>query len=238
MYKYSARIMDKYSELAVYGVVFYINESVRHKELPNSFTRSIRGKVRSFYTFDVIKVWELEATAILRDRITGLLPLVPLMKYPPENAETVVREAIHQLQQNVPEPALRGETFSALYLFSGLRQLQSITQKVLKEVNMLEFLKKSGAYQDILTEGRQEGRQEGRNEGEIHGVVRSILAILGARFGQVPQDFSEQLKPLNITALNELVVKALTIENLTTFAELVRTLREKKANGTPRLDFV
>lgn len=232
MYKYSARIMDKYPGLAVYGAVFYINENARNKALPNIFTRSILGKVRSLYAFDVIKVWELDAATILREHITGLLPLVPLMKYPLEETENIVREAVQQLQQNVHEPELRGETFSALYLFSGLRKLKSITQKVLKEANMLEFLKKSEAYQDILSEGREEGRTEGRTEGEAQGVIRSILAILGARFGQLPQDFSESLKPLQISTLSDLVVKAMSIENLTAFAALVNTLRETKANGT------
>jgi len=99
---------------------------------------------------------------------------------------------------------------------------------------MLEFLKKSGAYQDILTEGREEGR----TEGEAQGVIRSILAILGARFGQLPQDFSESLKALNISALSDLVVKAMSIENLTAFVALVNTLRETKTNGTPRIDIV
>jgi len=228
MYKYSAWIMDKYPELAVYGAVFYINENARNKDLSNIFTRSILGKVRCWYTFDVIKVWELDAATILREHITGLLPLVPLMKYPIEETENIVREAVQQLQQKVHEPELRGETFSALYLFSGLRQLQSITQKVLKEVNMLDFLKKSEAYQEILTEGREEGR----TEGEAQGVIRSILAILGARFGQLPQDFSESLKPLQILALSDLVVKAMSIENLSAFAALVNTLRETQANGT------
>jgi len=104
---------------------------------------------------------------------------------------------------------------------------------------MLEFLKKSGAYQDILTEGREEGREvgreEGREEGRTEGFIRSILAILGARFGQLPQNFSEPLKELNIPALSDLVVKAMSIENLTAFAALVHTLREKKTNGMANL---
>jgi len=54
------------------------------------------------------------------------------MKYPAENAVGVVREAVQRLSHDVNEPQLRSEAFSALYLFAGLRQLQAITQKVLK----------------------------------------------------------------------------------------------------------
>jgi hypothetical protein len=37
---------------------------------------------------------------------------------------------------------------------------------------------------------------------------------------------------LSIPALSDLVIKAMSIENLAAFASLVDTLREKKANGT------
>lgn len=227
MYKYSARIMDKYPGLGVYGVAFYINEADRNKPLPNVFERRVLGKVRNYYEYDVINIGELDAGAILRQKITGLLPLAPLMKYAREEAENVMREAVQQLQRQVDEPQLRAETFSALYLFSGMRQLQSITKKLLQEANMLEFLKKSEAYQEIRTEGLQEG--------ETQGVIRSILAILGARFGQLPQDFSDRLHGLDVSRLSDLVVKAMSIESLAAFEALIQNLKEKPENGPAKL---
>lgn len=235
MYKYSARIMDKYPGLGVYGVAFYINEADRNKPLPNVFERRVLGKVRNYYEYDVINIGELDAGEILRQKITGLLPLAPLMRYATEEAENVMREAVQQLQRQVDEPQLRSETFSALYLFSGMRQLQSITKKLLQEANMLEFLKKSEAYQEIRTEGLEEGRVEGLKEGETQGVVRSILAILGARFGQLPQNFSDKLHGLDVSRLSDLVVKAMSIESLAAFDTLIQNSKEKPESGSAKL---
>jgi hypothetical protein len=130
MYKYSARIMDKYPGLGVYGVVFYINEREGGNSLPKAFERRILGKRRSYYEYDVVKIGELDAFEILHQEIIGLLPLVPLMRHDAEQAENLIRQAVHQLNEKVDDAQLRAETFSALYLFSGLRQLQVITQNV------------------------------------------------------------------------------------------------------------
>jgi len=47
----------------------------------------------------------------------------------------------------------------------------------------------------------------------------------------VPQDFSERLKAFDISNLDDLVVKAVSIESLPAFESLVNTLKEKSANG-------
>lgn len=231
MYKYSARIMDKYPGLGVYGVVFYINEATRDKSLPNVFERRILGKRRSYYEYDVVKIGELDALAILRQETIGLLPLVPLMRHDAEQSEHLIREAVQQLNEKVDDSQLRAETLSALYLFSGLRQLQTITQKVLKEASMLELLKKSEAYKEILSEGLAEGRAEGRAEGQAEGVIRSILAILRTRFGAVPKSFSLSLQKLDLKQLNHLVVKAMTTKNLAAFEPLLHKTTRKNGSG-------
>jgi len=96
---------------------------------------------------------------------------------------------------------------------------------------MLEFLKKSEAYQEIRTEGLEEGLKEG----ETQGVIRSILAILGARFGQLPQDFSDRLHGLDVSRLSDLVVKAMSIESLAAFDALIQNLKEEPENGPAKL---
>jgi len=103
---------------------------------------------------------------------------------------------------------------------------------------MLEFLKKSEAYQEIRTEGRTEGLEEGRveglREGETQGVIRSILAILGARFGQLPQNFFDRLHELDVSRLSDLVVKAMSIESLAAFEALIQNLKEKTGSGSAK----
>jgi predicted transposase YdaD len=226
MYKYSARIMDKYPGLGVYGVVFYINEAESGKSLPNVFERSILGKRRNYYEYDVVNIGELDAFEILRQEVIGLLPLVPLMRHDVEQAESLIRQSVQQLNERVDDAQLRAETLSALYLFSGLRQLQAITQKILKEAHMLELLKKSKSYQEIRSEGHQEG--------EVEGVIRSILAILRARFGTVPKNFSLSLQKLELKQLNNLVIKAMSARSLAAFEALLYKSKTKNGSGVAK----
>jgi predicted transposase YdaD len=146
MYNYAARITGKYPGLGVYGVALYINESDRDKPFPDAFGRRIFGELRTYHKCDVIKVWELDANDILRQQITGLLPVISLMKYRHEEIEKVIGDAIQQLQQKVEDAALRAEMFAGLYLFSGMKQLRILVTKLLREANMLELLEKSETY--------------------------------------------------------------------------------------------
>lgn len=88
---------------------------------------------------------------------------------------------------------------------------------------MLELLKKSETYQEILAEGEAKG--------EAKGLARSILAVLRARFGDLPENFSIHLQGFAPPQLDELVVKAMTIENLAAFEAVIQTQKEQPENG-------
>ena len=223
MYGYSARIATIYPELGIYGVALYLNEEDRDKPFPDFYEKWILGERRSYHKFDVIKVWELAADDVLRQQIIGLLPVIALMKHKQDETEKDIRAAIDLVQQKVEDAGLRAEMFAALYLFSGLKQLRAFVAKLLKEANMLELLKKSESYQEILSEGEVKG--------ESKGLIRSILALLRMRFGDLPEDFSMRLQGLMPSQLDGLVVNATSIENLSAFEALIQFLKAQRENG-------
>jgi len=101
--------------LGVYGAVFYINEADRNKSLPSFFERRILGKTRNYYEFDVIKIWELEAETILRQKITGLLSLVPLMKYNPKLIKKFARKVSQKVERKVERKVEQRGNFRVLF---------------------------------------------------------------------------------------------------------------------------
>jgi len=228
MYGYAARIAALYPELGIYGVVLYLNEEDRDKPFPDFYEKWILGERRSYHKFDVIKIWELAADDVLRQHIIGLLPVIALMKHEKDATEQVIRTAIDQIQHKVEDAGLRAEMFAALYLFSGLKQLRALVTKLLKEANMLELLKKSESYQEILAEGEEKGRVKGRRD----GLIYSIRTVLHARFGEIEiDDFLTQLQPLEDTKLSRLVDEAVTVASLEAFKKLLMALQEQYENG-------
>jgi predicted transposase YdaD len=226
MHGYSARIAAIYPELGIYGVALYLNEEDRDKPFPDFYEKWILGERRSYHKFDVIKVWELAADDVLRQQIIGLLPVIALMKHKQDATEKDIRAAIDLVQQKVEDAGLRAEMFAALYLFSGLKQLRALVKKLLTEANMLELLKKSESYQEILAEGREEGGAK--------SFIRSILVVLQARFGDVPDELSKQLQGLAAAQLDGLVAKAVTIESLAAFKALLHDLKAQPENSSAR----
>ncbi|MCI0697720.1 hypothetical protein L0337_37700 [candidate division KSB1 bacterium] len=232
MHSYAARIAAQYPGFGVYGVVLYINEEDRDKPFPSFYESRILGELRSFHKFDVIKIWELDADDILRQQIIGLLPIVALMRQKNEAREKVLRDAIQQVQQKVEDPGLRAEMYAAMYLFSGLKQLRALVTKLLKEANMLELLKKSETYQEILAEGEAKGEAKGETKGLRKGWISSIISILHARFGDIEADaLVTQLQSLDDDMLNKLVVEAISVESLEAFQKLLAAPRSQAGNG-------
>jgi predicted transposase YdaD len=232
MHSYAARIEAQYPGFGVYGAVLYINEDDRDKPFPNFYERRILGELRTYHKFDVIKIWELDADDILRQQIIGLLPVVALMRQKHEAREKVLRDAIQQVQQKVEDPGLRAEMYAALYLFSGLKQLRALVTKLLKEANMLELLKKSETYQEILAVGKVEGKIEGKIEGRREGWMGSILSILHARFGDFAGNaLMAQLQSLDDDMLNKLVVEAISVDSLEAFQKLLAAPQRQAGNG-------
>ena len=68
-------------------------------------------------------------------------------------------------------------------------------------------------------EWMKQGRAEGWQEGQADHAARSILAVLKARFGQVPPDVEPWVRQLTTEQLNSLLQKAATTPSLDAFLD-------------------
>jgi predicted transposase YdaD len=226
MFQYAGRITEKYPRRPIYAAVIYLNEADRHKNFPNVYEMLIRGKRKTYYEFDVIKVWEIDAETILNQKIKGLLPLVPLMRYEGTQAEQIVSRCIEEIQE-IEDRNLQADTFAGLYVLSGLKKLKHIIRRLIMDERIEQWLEQSETYQEILSRGLKKGEEIGRQEGVTEGLVRSILAVLHARFGEfTEEELAKKLRTLEESRLSELVTLAVTAESLAEFEELVKDQSE------------
>jgi predicted transposase YdaD len=136
------------------------------------------------FRYRLVRVYELEAAAIVQGPIVSLLPFVPVMRG--GNELTMTAE---QLIYESPLPHEdKADMLTGMAILAGLvsreltRQLVSRRRDLMMQSYFYELVKEEG-LQEGRREGRQEGRQEGLQEGIRLGVLQAITFGLDLRFG-------------------------------------------------------
>jgi predicted transposase YdaD len=150
----------------VYSVVIYpieipsITDSV--------YTMSLRkgSIVLDSFSFQQIKLWEIEPDVFEQPYLTGLLPLLPLTK----NGQN--RETVERMLRDMELAGVSKEAYAMSEIVCGLVLTSEQDKEWLKVrfQNMSDILEESWVYQDILQKGKQQGL--------LHFVERRFPSLL------------------------------------------------------------
>ncbi|MCL0063924.1 hypothetical protein M1O54_06600 [Dehalococcoidia bacterium] len=197
MLGYTWRLFEKY-RLPVNPFLILLREGGKPRE---SLEVKVLGRRVFHFDFTIIPVWEMEGKKIVEEKLTGLYPLLPLMKWE-EPVERVLERTQGLILGEVEEPERRADAYVALKVLSGIKYPLEVIEKILRR---RDIMIESPVYEQILKEGREEGRKETLRD--------DILAVLEARFEIVPHDIEgeiggiERLKLLEILLKKAIVVK-------------------------------
>jgi predicted transposase YdaD len=161
--------------------------------------------------------------------LTGLYPLLPLMRWEGETESAEILEHSQRLILDVIEPLeARADAYVGLRVLSAIKYPSELVKQVLQR---RELMLESPVYREILEEGRRAGREEGlergleqgREEGLEQGreerLRDDVLAALEVRFGTVPAPLAEQVRRRRgRPELEGLLRRAVVVESLETFA--------------------
>ncbi len=180
MWEYNVFATLEY-KIPVHSFLIYLKKG---KEKDKAFAKSplvgksVYGEVMHYFSYKVIKMWEVPTDALLNSGHKGLLPLVPL------TADGLQREAIEQaIAQLMPagkEP--EKELLSLLYAV-GSMMYTTEENWFERRFDMLEsILKDSWAYKKWKQKGIEEGVQKGIEEGVQKGRRQDIVSLVQKRF--------------------------------------------------------
>jgi hypothetical protein len=172
----------------VHSVVIYglpepvISEPVYQIRLPN-------GQVCHSFSFDQIKLWEIEPEVFEQPRFVGLLPLLPLTK-DGQNRETVDR-MLRKMEEVMP-PGLMLKTSPSPQL-----ALRSEEDRRWLQETMLDLFKDSPGYQEAIRKGREKGIRQAAEEDCLLFVELRFPPLLPQAKQVIEQGMSiEQLEAL------------------------------------------
>ncbi len=217
---YAGLAREKY-RLKVYVTVVYLLPPPSGISLVNAFYEEFMGQI-AHQEFNVIPIWELEATEALTLYNPALVPFVPLMR---GGATTEVLWACAERIRQEPEAT---ELEVLLSTFASLVMDINLVKQIVRWD--MQILKESPFYQELLKEGYQLGREEGREEGR-EAAMALLRRFLAYRF-DIPLDhFDDRLRPLNLETIKQLSDTAFEVETLAAFEEVLTRVETEMDKG-------
>ena len=202
-------------EMNVYSTVFYLRPPAGQSD-PGHYAYGDEriGSLR--FTYNVIRMYELEGEAYLDRGTVGLLPFTPLMNRPSGmTAAAWVEKCIETTKTAPVDRQTRGTLLYALSVFGGLVHPPELFQDRALE----EIMQESPVYERIIQRGIEQGIEQGARQ----TTIENTLATLEARFPDVDVN---ALKPSleAITDLNRLKALNLNASLVTSFHAFQRKL--------------
>lgn len=164
------------------------------------------------FEFKVIKIWELDADSIIKNKILGLLPFVPLIK----KDSKFIKSTYNIIMDVKVDKEAKQNLLNCMVVFSTLIFKKEDIKKMMIPIEKFEHtdffqdLKKTAKDEGLkqgIKEGIKEGLREGLKEGAIKAKKDLLLKLLKIKFKKVSQEISKEIKHCNDVQLIESIIE-------------------------------
>ena len=214
---YAALAEEKY-QLPVYVILVNIRRVADETEIAHRYESTFLGQ-HARQDYHVINLWEIPCQEVLALDLPTLLPFVPAMLG--GDTQEVVREALEKLRGSVQlqEDERLKDMALAMLSFARYTLSDEDLQNVVRWSNMLNIVRESPLYQDIIREGMREGMREGLREGLQKGQEQEsraiVTRILTRRFGPLGEPIRERINQLPLSRAEDLAEALFDFTGLT-----------------------
>ena len=206
---YKLLAQQKYN-LEVFVTVVYFLPPPEKVKVASCYHQEFMGQT-THIDFQIIKLWELDATAILAFGNPALLPFVPLMEG--GNTKAMVWACAERIRQ---EPdALELETILSVFA-SYVIDKKFIRQLLRWE---MDIVKESPIIQELLDQEFEKGIEQGIEQGVYKATLQALHQTLTIRFKVTLGQFDAHFATLDLEALQKLNEIALTVQSLLEFED-------------------
>ena len=185
MADYRLRLYRRFPDKKIYQVVIYLRKTNSALAWTTTFDLP-----QLHHEYNVIRLWEVSTQQFLN--APGLLPFAVLSQT--ENPVNVLEQVVERIQE-IQDPKEQSNIVATTAILAGLVLDKITIRRLLRE----EIMKESVIYQDIQAEGE----------------ANLVLRQLHQRFGEIPQNLSEQIRELSVEQIENLAEALLDFESLT-----------------------
>ncbi len=169
------------------------------------------------FTYNLIKIYEMDARKFVDHGPLCLMPFIPLMRHG-QDMLTQADDLIYKSERSRTEKA---DLLTSMAILSGIVSKDLPVQLINKR---RDIMIESAAYDIIKKEGIQEGIREGIREGIQDGMIlgarEMLLDVIEARFEKTPDDISAMVNRISDRKILKMLLnQAVTCADL----DLLRT---------------
>jgi predicted transposase YdaD len=196
----------------IQAAIYFFKQDIQ-KPMELKDTDNHNSKIQ--YQYDIIKIWKLKKSTIIKNKLIGLYPLLPLMeKGPEETPEEIIELTINTINTVEDEP-LKSDLISVMSVISS----REFSKEMLKKYVRREMLMKSALYQEWIAEEREEAA--------IKRLKQDISEILIEKFDYITKEIKEKLNTINDEEiLDSLFRKAVRIDSIESFETLIEKVQK------------
>lgn len=201
--------------LSLQSVVLYVGAGAGAGDSGEYALTNFMDRPSLAWRYDVIRLWELEADAVLQMDKPALMALVGQMRM--TEPERIVPAVLGRIQA-VPDGEQRSELLTALINLIGDEGVLKMIERMI-DMELLDTPYLRRIRQESWEKGVGEGRQEGRREGVEEGLRAAVLAAVTARFNPPVQTYQRlehrlrQVRDVSVLPrLLETIIRANTLD--------------------------
>lgn len=211
---YQARLADAYRGHELQSVVFYVGQGAGQHDTGSHHIHQPDGQSALAWRYQVIRLWQLDAAAVLALGRPALLALVGQMQM--AQPQVVLAQVIETFRA-VPDAEQQHRLLTALVALINNEELLTMIETLLDDDDLLLDTPFMRRVQAKYEEGREDGRME--------GVRRDILKTLQIRFSLTAEQVGACAGPLeqvpDEARLDRLFEAALQAESLVAFQAIL-----------------
>ncbi len=222
MLDYMARLVDYYRPTLMYHVVIYVGHGAGRHDTGGYQIHMPDGSISLAWTYQVIRLWQLDAEDLLATRRPALLALV---------GQTIIRDPATVLPRviasfkTVPDPEVQHRLLTTFLALVHDKEILAMAEHLIDDddfeldtVGMRWLEARGQKWMEQIIEQRV---AEGRQEGIFAARCRDILDVLRVRLGL--DDATQALISTDLSTLTDeerlhaLFLAALQVESLAAF---------------------
>ncbi|MGO1470314.1 MAG: hypothetical protein ACTHW2_09865 [Tissierella sp.] len=171
------------------------------------------------FSYDIIRVWELDKDYIIDNKLIGLYSLLPLMEIEPGETDEEIIEKSVKVIATIEDEALRGDSLAAMSIMSVDRYSSTLIEKYVRR----EMLMNSPLYEKWVEEEREEAAEKAARDRD----KKRIIETLELKFDFISKDTREYIKSIgDDNIINRLFEKAIKTISLEEFEELLEKVKK------------
>lgn len=210
LFEYST-LIHKNTKCPVETIVIFIDSTSAIESLPTVYQNKLGLRIFSEFRFTKLILPKKPWREILKKGFPALLPLIPFCEIKSEEALEALQETEKALE-NLEDKRLKLELETVFAVFGGYL-FPHLIRQVFGEKRMKDLME-SIIYQDMV--------KQATTDATIKRSQKSILVVLGARFGQILEEIRHKVEQIqSIETLDVLTKSAATVHCLEEFEKLL-----------------